>query len=228
MTTLVRGALVEYGSDFLGPLPNVVLFQFNPEGLTRTIEIPERPTGSTSRESSQAGDTPVESITLTAKFDASDRLAVNDPLARKFGIGPALAALEQMVQPNLTAGSALFGMLNEAVEEGLDKIGALFAGKGDATQSVPREEYPRILFIWGENRVLPVLIQTMTITEKWFDHRLNALQGEVTLKLDVVIDPWSDDEIAKGALDYTISRKKMQARLQLVAAVKQELDIVSF
>ena len=40
MPFLMRGAMIEYGSDFLGPLPNVVIFQFNPESLTRTIQIP--------------------------------------------------------------------------------------------------------------------------------------------------------------------------------------------
>src|SRR5215208_6174533 len=99
MPYLLRGALIEYKSDFLGPLPNVVLFQFNPESLSRNIQIPPRPTGATSRETSQAGEVPVETITLTAHFDAADQLARNDPLARGFGIGPQLAALEQMAHP---------------------------------------------------------------------------------------------------------------------------------
>ena len=54
---LMRGALIEYGSDFMGPIPNVVIFQFNPETLTRTVQIPSRPTSGTARESTQAGDT---------------------------------------------------------------------------------------------------------------------------------------------------------------------------
>ena len=58
MAYLLRGALIEYGSDFLGPLPNVVIFQFNPETMSRVIEVPSRPVGATARESSQAGDTP--------------------------------------------------------------------------------------------------------------------------------------------------------------------------
>ena len=71
---ILRGALIEYGSDFLGPLPNVVLFQFNPESISRTIEVPPRPTGIQAREVSQAGDTPVERFTIRAEFDAADHL----------------------------------------------------------------------------------------------------------------------------------------------------------
>ena len=55
MTYLLRGALVEYGTDFLGPLPNVVIFQFNPESISRTITVPTRPAGSQAREVTQAG-----------------------------------------------------------------------------------------------------------------------------------------------------------------------------
>ena len=62
MPYLLKGALIEYGSDFLGPIPNVVIFQFNPESLTRNIQIPNRPTGAGSRETTQAGDIPVEKI----------------------------------------------------------------------------------------------------------------------------------------------------------------------
>jgi len=63
---LLRGALIEYASDFFCPLPNLVIFQFNPDTLSRNILIPERPTGATSWETSQAGNIPVERITLTA------------------------------------------------------------------------------------------------------------------------------------------------------------------
>jgi hypothetical protein len=33
MPYLLQGALIEYGSDCLGPIPKVVTFQFNPESL---------------------------------------------------------------------------------------------------------------------------------------------------------------------------------------------------
>ena len=40
---LVKGALVEYDDGFLGSLPNVVVFQFNPETVNRSIVIPPAP-----------------------------------------------------------------------------------------------------------------------------------------------------------------------------------------
>ena len=47
MAYLLKGALIEYGTDLIGPIPNVVIFQFNPESLTRSMKIPPRPTGPT-------------------------------------------------------------------------------------------------------------------------------------------------------------------------------------
>ncbi|MGH8106938.1 MAG: hypothetical protein ACREO2_11500, partial [Arenimonas sp.] len=113
---LLRGALVEYSGDFLGPIPNLVVFQFNPEELARTVNIPAPPSGSTGTTETDAGTTgapPTESFTLTAKFSAADDLGKGGAVSaipRVFGIGPQIAALENMVYP----GGALGGLLGQA------------------------------------------------------------------------------------------------------------------
>lgn len=220
MAYLLKGALIEYGSDFLGPLPNVVLFQFNPERVTRTIEIPERPTGSSSRETSQAGDTPVERYDLTAQFSAADLLAERNVLAEAAGIGPYLAALEMMARPSST--------LSSLVGEAIDAIGdALGSGDDSVTQAIPREQYPRLLFIWGPTRVLPVIIDSMSITETQHDRLLNPIEAEVTLGLTVVSpDPCADDAIAQGAFDYSMIVKEALAASNLANTVAQATEMV--
>lgn len=224
MPYLLKGALIEYVSDFLGPLPNVVIFQFNPESLTRNIQVPPRPTGASSRETSQAGEIPVEKITLTAHFSAAEQLKSNNLLARKFGIGPQLAALEQMVHPS----AKISGMIGKAI----DAIGdAIFGGdnKEGPTQPIPREKYPRILFIWGLTRVLPVIVESMNITEQQYDNMLNPIQAEVTLSLAVIsINPCSDDVVAKGALGYTKLAKEAQAIANLANTAQQVADLIPF
>lgn len=223
MAYLLRGALIEYKSDFLGPLPNVVIFQFNPESLTRNLQIPPRPTGATARETSQAGEVPVETITLTAHFSAADQLGKDDNLARTFGIGPQLAALEQMVHPA--------GRIGEVLVEAVDAIGDAIFGGGDGTprQPIPREQYPRILFIWGLTRVLPVVIDSMSVTEQHFDHLLNPIQAEVALGLSVMtLDPCSDDRVARGALGYSNLAKKSQAVANLANTAPQAVDLIPF
>jgi len=225
MTFVLRGALIEYGSDFLGPLPNVVIFQFNPDSLSRTIEIPERPSSSTGRETSQAGDAPTEKISLEAYFDASDKLGTNDPIARVSGVGPQLAALEKMAQPSA-------GLISGAIGAAIDAVGDLLSGgsdKGEPSQPVPRVKYPRILFIWGYTKVLPVIIDSMSITEQRHDALLNPIEAKVNIGLSVVSpDSCSDDIIAKGASEFTGVVKEALAVANLAVAAGEIIDIISF
>lgn len=223
MSFLLRGALIEYGTDLIGPIPNVVIFQFNPETLTRNLQIPERPDSSASRETSQAGETVFETITFTAHFSAADMLKDDKVLARLFGVGPQLCALEKMVHPS----SAIAGAIGAA----LDKIGAALGlgggGATDPTQAIPREKYPKIIFIWGVTRVLPVVITSMRITEQLYDSLLNPIQAEVEISLTVnAVDSCSDDKLAQGALTYTNIAKEAQAIANLANTAEQIVELI--
>jgi hypothetical protein len=222
---VMRGALIEYGSDFLGPLPNVVLFQFNPETLTRTLQIPPRPTNGASRETNQAGEPSIEKISFKAQFSAADGLNSGNVLARTMGVGPRLAALEQMVHPS----SKLSGAIGAALEAVGGALGLGGGSDSGARQPIPRENYPRILFIWGPFRVLPVIIESMSITEQQYDFLLNPVQAEVNIGLVVnAIDKCSDDRIAKGALDYSNLAKEAQAILNLANTASQVAELIPF
>ena len=222
MGYLLKGALIEYGSDFLGPLPNVILFQFNPESLTRNIQIPPRPSGGTARETTQAGEPSVEKITFKAEFDAADGLNTNNVLARTMGVGPRLAALEKMVHPSNIIGG-LIGAAMDAVGKALNPAG----GKKGGRQPIPRENYPRILFIWGPFRVLPVVIESMSITEQQYDFLLNPVRAEVSIGLAVnEIDVCSDDIVAKGALKYSSAAKEAQAIANLANTIDQVIELI--
>jgi hypothetical protein len=224
MSRYLRGALVEYGTDLLGPIPNVVLFQFNPETLNRTIQIPARPTGRQSRERSQAGEPPTEKISLTAHFTAADQLNDSHPLAIVFGVGTQLAALEKMAFP-VQEGSSLIAKAIDAVGD------ALFGGDDDETPTrpIPRILYPKVLFIWGYTKILPVVIDSMTINEKQYDALLNPIQAEVSLGLSVMgAGNQTDDDIAKGAAEYTAVVKETMAVANLVNTVSQVIEMVAF
>ena len=224
MPYLLRGALIEYGTDLIGPIPNIVIFQYNPEALTRTMRVPERPTGANSRESSQAGEKTFESISFKAQFSAADELGDNKILARGFGVGPRLCALEKMVNPSAILG----GLIGEA----LDKIGDALGLGGGATppsQAIPREKFPRILFIWGLTRVLPVTIDSMRISELKYDFLLNPVQADVDIELTVTAaDPCSDDKLAKGALTFSTIAKEAQAIANLANTAEQIVELIPF
>jgi len=224
MAGLLRGALIEYGSDFLGPVPNVVIFQFNPETLTRVLQVPPRPGGAAARETTQAGEPPIERLTVRAEFDAAELKNGENVLALTLGVGPQLAALEQMVRPS----NAIGGLLGAA----MDAIGgALGLGGGAAApeQPIPREKYPRILFVWGLTRLVPVMIESMTITELQYDALLNPTHADVSIGLAVInVDRCSDDIVGKGAAEFTKVATEAKAMLNLANTVSLAADMIPF
>ena len=120
---LMRGALVEYASDFLGPLPNIIVFQFNPEQISRTFEIPQaaadKAQGDREPESKQTPAPPTETFSITAHFSAVDDLGdggAGAVIPSVFGVGPQLAALEKMIYP---AG----GLISAAIGAAVDAVG---------------------------------------------------------------------------------------------------------
>jgi len=208
MEQTIKGALIEYGDDFLGPIPNVVVFQFNPEKLTRTIEIPPRPVNATTRETSQAGEPPFERFTVEALFSAADQRNDANPVALTMGLGPQLAALEAMVYPVQTQG----GVIGAVV----DAIGQAIASLSGAPpeQPIPRVQSPKILFSWGLARIVPVIIESLTINELQYDDQLNPVEASVSIGLAVVTPCFCcDDQIGQGALNYT---QMMQATMATV------------
>ena len=216
---MLRGALIEYGTDLIGPIPNVVIFQFNPESLSRALQVPARPTGATQRETTQAGEKTFEKITFQAHFSAANMLDEDKALARLFGIGPQLAALEKMVQPS----AKIAGLIGAAI----DAIAGALAPPDTPAQPIPREKYPRILFIWGPTRVLPVTIDSMTIVEQEYDFMLNPVLAHVDITLSVIaVDLGSDDVIARGALEYSTLAKEAMAIANLANTAEQVVDLI--
>ena len=228
MTREAKGALIQYGDSFLGPLPNIVIFQFNVEELNRQFALqlpaPEGNVPAQQRETHAAGSAPVESFTLTLKFSATDDLGEGDAIASLFGVGPQIAALEKMVFP---AGG---GLLSKAIGAVVDAVGsALGGGASTPTRKIPRESLPRILFIAGPTRVLPVEITSFAVKETLFDRLLQPINAEVTLGLRIVtFPPDSTDLIGQGAVEYMATLKEAQAVLNLGKAIEGAADIIPF
>lgn len=224
----LRGVLVEYGANILGPIPNIVVFQFNPEQMTRTITIPQPPSTAAAQprtENHTAAAPPSERFEITARFSAADDLGAGGAVSaipRLFGVGPQIAALEKMVYPPTTPG----GLIGAAI----DAVGSAISGPSTTppSQPIPRVPLPRILFIWGPSRVLPVTITSMSITEQKYDVLLNPIQAEVKIGLQVSSQAPTDDAVGAGAYKYTQMIKDTQATLNLAKAVEFALDIIPF
>ena len=96
----LRGAIVAV--DPRSPLSRIVLFQYNPDEVTRTLRPRARRRGSTSPGATPTGSgaRPLETISMTVEVDAADQLEAGDPVAAMTGIAPQLAALEMLLYPS--------------------------------------------------------------------------------------------------------------------------------
>src|ERR1044071_4389074 len=94
---VAKGAIV--GIDLLNPIPNVIVFQYNPETLTRTLQSQGAGEGGARSEAMRLKGEPIETIKLDIEIDATDQLEKADSLASTNGIYPQLSALEMLIYP---------------------------------------------------------------------------------------------------------------------------------
>lgn len=163
---LLKGALI--GMDVNNPLASVITFQFNPEKLTRTLTPQFGAQGGSPAESLRLRGAPRETVQVDIELDAAELLEKGDALAQQYGLHPQLAALEMLVYPKTAY-----------VRENLKRL------KAGEVEIVPPLA-PVSLFIWGKLRVLPTRISAFSITEEFFDTRLNPVHAKVTLSLQVL------------------------------------------
>jgi len=163
---LLKGAIV--GIDLFNPLASVIVFQYNPETLTRTLQAQTAGDGGDRAEALRLKGAPVETIKLDIEIDATDQLETADGIATSMGIYPQLSALEMLIYPK----SALV-IANTAL---------LAVG----TIEVIPPMAPFTLFIWGLKRVLPVRLTDFSITEEAHDVNLNPLRAKASIGLRVL------------------------------------------
>lgn len=163
---LARGAII--GLDIFNPLASVVVFQYNPDTLTRTVTASAAGEGGDRAEVLRLKGAPVETIRLDLELDATDELERGGQNAALMGIQPQLSSLEMLVYPK----SAVV-IANTVL---------LAAG----TIEIIPPAAPFTLFVWGLKRVLPVRLTELQITEEAFDTRLNPIRAKVSLSLRVL------------------------------------------
>jgi len=165
--SLHKGAII--GLDITNPLASLIVFQYNPETLSRNLTMQSAAQGTESQSDiSRFFAPPTETISVDIEIDATDQLERGDGLTKALGIHPVLASLEMLLYPK-----AVGMIINAAL---------LLAG----LRPVIEPGAPLSLFVWGIKRVLPVRISGMTITEDFFDGELNPLRAKVHLEMRVL------------------------------------------
>jgi hypothetical protein len=203
----LKGAFIKLGAGLLGALPNIVVFQFNPDRVTRSPRIPQAPqpsTGAGNRKANQQPGQPSESMSFSLRLDATDQLAQSNPVAAASGILPTLSALELLMVPASSLSIDLFSL-----------------GGGSGPHKHPPDSLPTVLFFWGPFRILPVSVVSLGITETEYDTLLNPVRAEVAVTLQVLTpDQLQGDTLGNGAYKYTQGVKEVMAALNLANAAQ--------
>lgn len=226
---ILRGAFMEYG---LSIPPLFVVFQFNPEQLTRNRSL------SYSAEGSHFVCPPCEGQTQPRIFnqqqtlrgyhqrefpDQDDLIAIRDGQQvsieeESISFDIRLDASEKLNDGDPITGlfglspqiSTLESMVSPKSDTPFGAIADLLGIGGSEGHSFSRSERPpMVLFIWGLKRILPVNITSMNITETEFSTSLNTTRATVSVSLQVI-------EGKNLPYAYTAAAREVMTALNLV------------
>jgi hypothetical protein len=181
----LKGGLIEFTESFPLPIPNVVIFQYNPEtmthGWTPATTNPSTP-GQASNPLAVTGQ-PQESFSFTLAMDSNDTIADGNPviagIAEISGVYTRIAALEMLLFPTAPPGGGLIGSVTAA-------LGIGGGSSSTPTSQVPVAQLPTVLFVWGPGRIVPVRVTALSITEKLYDATLlnpTHVEAQITLRV---------------------------------------------
>ncbi len=205
---LIPGMLLSFDDPLLGVIPNVIVFQYNPESITRTFTPPQRARSAPEQGGKRSQAQPAkESYSMTLEIDATDGLEREGALTATFGVGPRLAALEMLMQP---VGQGPLGQL----------VGSLFGGGG---ATIPASRLPLVIMSWGPARIAPVKFESLTVTETGFDQALNPIHATAEIGFTVLRpnDVKDEDAFTKAAATYYQAAREVQA----VLSIPQTLEL---
>ena len=193
---LLRGGLALI-DPATGQVQRIIALQYNPDTLTRTLQI--KGVGAESGDRSEAlrlKGPPVETLKLDAEIDVTDQLEQAEAQATQLGLHPQLAALEALAYPT----SAQLKENNAAAKAGTLEIAPMPAAL--------------TVFVFGPNRIVPVRLTEFSITEEAFDIHLNPIRAKVSLGLRVlsVDDVGFDHKGGNLFMAYLQTKEQLAAR----------------
>jgi hypothetical protein len=180
-----------------GMVQRILALQYNPDSVSRTLQVQGASEGGDRSEALRLKGPPTETIKLEAEIDLTDQLEFPDqnPTASTYGLHPQLAALETMIYPT----SQHLQDTNTQASLGVMEVLAM--------------ETSLTVFIWSQNRVVPVRITDFSITEEAFDTSLNPIRAKVSLGMRVlnVYDVGFQDKGGNLYLIYQQQKERLAA-----------------
>ncbi len=162
----VRGAVVAVDPD--NPPPRIIPFQYNPDEVVREI-APHEAGGSAGAgaDARRLWGAAAQTISLTLELDAADNVGEGRPLAA-VGVLARLSALELLLSP---------GSVQVVSNTVLQAAGAI--------EILPPPS-PLVILTLGPRLMVPVSLQSLTITEQAFGPDLSPIRATVALTAQVL------------------------------------------
>jgi len=233
---LVKGAFIRLDVTGIGVTPQVIVFQYNSESITRKFKPYEKPQDKEGDKpdlnAKAAPYNPDEEFDLALELDATDALEEPEshPTAVLAGIADCIAAMEMLLYPVDDV-----GLLSSAISS---LAGAL--GISGGTAPIPeRRESPVVLLVWGPGRVVPVKITSFSVEEQAFNVALYPIRAKVTVGLKVLTDDFfkpiaegaelsAAEKLAQSAYRYTLKQKKILAAANVANSIESALSMLPF
>ena len=208
---ILKGAFVEYG---LSLPPLFVVFQFNPEQLSRNRSVHfsapgEQAETTTTTEQTEETESTTRTIPLQRSNvlrelhqrefeDEDDLLAIRSAQQVSFEEETISFDIRLDASEDLNDGNAIVGefgilpqlstlelMMHPKSESILGSLVDLLGSDGGFSFT-DTEKPPIVLFIWGYTRVLPVNLTSISITETEFNTHLAPTRATVNVNMTVI------------------------------------------
>ena len=208
---LIKGGLVVLPPGGSGAPLRTIALQYNPDTLTRSYQV-QGTGGDGGGERAQPfrlKGPAIETLKVDAEIDATDQLEASEQnaITVQHGIAPQIAALESLANPSVA------------------ELLALDALASSGTLEIIPPEAPLVLFIWSRNRIVPVRVTELSVTEEAFDAALNPIRAKVSLGLRVLSTDDLGFQHRGGSLFINHLRTREALAGKAVSATLQALGI---
>ncbi|WP_138423348.1 hypothetical protein [Maritimibacter alexandrii] len=193
----LKGGFVVMDGDGKAVIRTIV-FQFNPDSLTRRLTPAGAQSGAEGTAALRLTGPPQETLSFEIELDATDSsVAPGGPVLApgEEGITADLALLEVLISPKVD-----------------DMVAGHEMAMRGALEILPLPS-PLVLLVLGPNRVLPVRITDVSVTEEAFDTNLDPIRARLSIGTSVL----TVDDLAwgtKGAELYMAALARREKRAE--------------